>query len=375
MFNLYNNMHTIMYSPVTIRMNNINNTTLQPNNNTTTASQTATQQSTQTPVQSVKRVSHGHGHGHHGHGHDESAIKKFFVSGTVAWSFELVIGHYLEAQKIAKQATGDSYIKLTRNMVNKGIVGVWDGFFPWGSIQCFVKGAAFGAGQTAALNLFNKIEFLSPFWAETLSGGAGGFFQGLAMSPLLLLKTRVITMPEMRGVNGVWNTTLAATRLGSQVIANEGVIGLTKGSFTFSMKRVADWTTRFFFAELCGDALRSYYANDKTRLINGEIVLNSTDKSIAAFGGGALSAVATIPLDVIVATMQSAGKAGQKVGILSIWKEQMAEKGLMGLVQYSTRGTIARTLHVGLTTMMMKTISSIVYDLVNKASAVVPVKH
>lgn len=333
------------------------------------AQQIATEQTTQQPAK--KRVVAHHGHGH---GHDESAITKFFISGTVAWSFELVIGHYLEAQKIAKQATGQSYITLTRGMVKKGIAGVWDGFFPWGSIQCFVKGAAFGAGQTAALNILNDVDALSPFWAETLSGGAGGFFQGLAMSPLLLLKTRVITMPEMRGVVGAWQTTKAATRMGGAVIKQEGLIGLTKGSFTFSMKRVADWTTRFFFAELVADMLRNYYRNDTTRIVNGTVVLNNTDKSIAAFGGGALSAIATVPLDVIVATMQSAGKAGQKVSIMSIWAEQMKEKGVIGLLQYSTRGTIARTLHVGLTTMMMKTISSLVYDVFSKVKEVAPIK-
>jgi hypothetical protein len=236
-----------------------------------------------------------------------------------------------------------------------------------------VKGAAFGAGQTAALNLLNQVEYLNPFWAEVLSGGAGGAFQGLAMSPLLLLKTRVITMPEMRGVAGVWQTCKAATKLGTTVIKQEGPFGLMKGSFTFSMKRVADWTTRFFFAEVVSDALKKQYRNDASRLKNGEVVLTSTDRSIASFTGGALSAIATIPLDVIVATKQSAGKIGQNVSILGIWKEQMKDRGIMGLISYSTRGTIARTLHVGLTTMMMKTISSLVYDAVEAASKVAPI--
>ncbi len=75
------------------------------------------------------------GHGH-GVGANESPVVKFLISGTVAWTFELIIGHYLEFLKISKQTSELSYAQLTRNMVKtKGLVGVLDGYFPWGSIQ------------------------------------------------------------------------------------------------------------------------------------------------------------------------------------------------------------------------------------------------
>jgi len=41
---------------------------------------------------------------------------KFLISGTVAWTFELIIGHYLEFLKISKQTSELSYAQLTRSV-------------------------------------------------------------------------------------------------------------------------------------------------------------------------------------------------------------------------------------------------------------------
>lgn len=66
---------------------------------------------------------------------------------------------------------------MYRNMIaHKGLVGVLDGYFPWGSIQCFVKGSSFSFGQALGHNLLAP--YFSPFTAEVLSGGVGGGVQG-----------------------------------------------------------------------------------------------------------------------------------------------------------------------------------------------------
>src|SRR5438045_312776 len=57
--------------------------------------------------------SHGHGHGGGG---NESPLVKFLISGTVAWTFELIIGHYLEFLKISKQTSELSYAQLTKSV-------------------------------------------------------------------------------------------------------------------------------------------------------------------------------------------------------------------------------------------------------------------
>ena len=67
------------------------------------------------------------------------------------------------------------------------------------------------------------------------------------MNPILLLKTRVMTDPRFRDSGGVLDTAKAACRIGASVIHNEGALALMKGSSMFAMKRVADWTSRYFF--------------------------------------------------------------------------------------------------------------------------------
>ena len=79
------------------------------------------------------------------------------------------------------------------------------------------------------------------------------------------------------------------------MIREEGMSALMKGSIVFSSKRVADWTTRFFFAELMLETARTHLDTKE---------LTFVQKSACALLGGALSATVTIPIDVLVATIQ-----------------------------------------------------------------------
>ena len=165
----------------------------------------------------------------------------------------------------------------------------------------------------------------------------------------------------MRNSGGVIATTIASTKIGAHVVRTEGISALMKGSVLFSTKRMADWTTRFFFAEVVADSIRKYNAN------NGVVrSLDFYESSAASLLGGALSATATIPMDVLVATFQSSAKAGQKVSIMEVWKEKMAQGGVTGVLKYSSKGYVARVAHVAATTLLMKSVSTAVYDLYNK---------
>jgi len=259
----------------------------------------------------------------------------------------------MEVLKIAKQTSDLSYGQITKNMIKeKGLAGVLDGYFPWGSIQCFAKGATLGFGQALGRHMFDG--HFSDSTAEVLSGGVGGGFQGFVMSPILLLKTRVITDPKFRGTGGTWATTVAATKLGVELIQREGLSVLMKGAGTFTTKRVADWTTRYFFAEKVTSMVQRIKGPDQK--------VSFSEKMLCSLTGGILSATVTIPIDVLVATIQDAGKAGQKVSIAKTFQDKLSRGGVKGLLAYSTRGYVARVAHVGLTTMLMKTVSSAVYD-------------
>jgi len=91
--------------------------------------------------------------------------------------------------------------------------------------------------------------------------------------------------------------------------------------------------------------------------------LATTEKMAASFLGGTLSTLATIPMDVMVAQMQQASKAGQRVSAVDAFRAQLREGGVGQLLSFSTRGLVARVAHVSLTTALMKTGSTYVYDL------------
>ena len=182
----------------------------------------------------------------------------------------------------------------------------------------------------------------------------GGFVQGIVLSPLLLLKTRVMTDPSFRGEGGLFATAAASAAVGARIIRAEGAGALMKGAGIFSAKRAADWTTRFLFVVMVEEAMRDAPG---AKLSDGQLVL-------ASLTGGALSALSTIPMDVVVAIKQSPALAGKTVSLVETFREQIAAGGVGGTLRFATKGLAARVFHVALTTLAMKTISSKVYDVI-----------
>jgi hypothetical protein len=66
-------------------------------------------------------------------------------------------------------------------------------------------------------------------------------------------------------------------------------------------------------------------------------------------------------MDVLVAATQSAGNAGKSVGVVATLREKMAGGGVGELVAYSPRGLGARIVHVAVTTLAMKTVTTRVH--------------
>lgn len=248
--------------------------------------------------------------------------------------------------KIVKQTSTDSYPEILRRITaQKGLAGLLDGFVPWGALQAVAKGSVFSWGQAASMGLMHDVEGVSKGTKTIISGGVGGFVQGIAMSPLLLLKTRVMTDPAFRATGGVLATAAASAAVGGRIIATEGPAALFKGVSVFSAKRTADWTTRYLFVVMAEDAMRPAPGAK----------LSSVAEAGASLVGGATSAFVTIPLDVMVASMQSAGAAGKRMGIYETFRKQY-DSG------HITRGLVARIAHVALTTMVMKNVTVAVYD-------------
>lgn len=188
-------------------------------------------------------------------------------------------------------------------------------------------------------------------FALTLAGGIGGGFQGYVLSPTLLLKTRVMTNTVFREKMSPLKTTMLSFRVGYDVVKTEGLVTLMKGANVFATKRVFDWASRYFFANLFEDLISSMKGGS----------LSIGEKSIASLLGGVASTCLTLPLDVLVAKTQDAKKAGVKVSAMSLFMDELREKGAKGLSDAYLRGFTARLLHVCLTTvgtsMFMSSIS------------------
>ena len=284
--------------------------------------------------------------------------KKLVTTALVTLVFEAMIGHILEFLKIVMQTSDTTYWKVLQQITaEKGIFGLWDGFCPWGIVQALGKGAVFGLAHAAAAGVLvpfsNSHKWLPMPLALTLAGGIGGGFQGYVLSPTLLLKTRVMTNPAFREKMSVWSTTLLSFRLGWDVVQKEGVATLMKGSNVFATKRVFDWSSRYFFADL----FESFFL----QLKNGQ-PLTVAEKSASSLLGGVASTCVTLPLDVLVAKTQDAKKAGVRVSALRLFQDELKEKGLSGLKDAYMRGFEARLLHVCLTTVVVKTFTPIAYE-------------
>jgi hypothetical protein len=276
------------------------------------------------------------------------AMKLLFTTALVTLIFEAMIGHILEFFKIRMQTSGSgaSYANVLRDITaSKGIIGLWDGFCPWGVVQAVSKGAVFGMSYSIALSLLKPLVARKVLPVEilyTLAGGVGGGMQGYVLSPTLLLKTRVMTNPIFRERMSLWETTSQSVKIGADIVAAEGVSALMKGSNIFALKRVLDWSSRYYFADLFERIFQKFKKNKK---------LTVTEKSIASLLGGFASTCFTLPLDVLVAKTQDAKKAGMKVNPFLLFRDELRDVGWSGLQRNYMRGFEARLLHVCLTTL------------------------
>jgi len=307
------------------------------------------------------------GGGGGGIGNKEEFVRKLIVAALVTLLYEGMLGHLLEFLKIVMQTApdGTSYKDVLTNITKeKGLAGIWDGFLPWGVIQSIGKGGVFGLAHAMAAS------FLLPMSSDgkipkqlalTLAGGIAGGFQGFVLSPLLLLKTRVMTNPVFRERMSALQTTLLSLKVGLDVVNNEGLPALMKGSNVFALKRVFDWSTRFYFADVFCKLFLYQLSKSASTVVD---TLSPTQKIAADLLGGTASTLVTLPLDVLVAKTQDAKKAGVQVSAWDMITKDYKEGGWNGLYKANMRGFEVRLAHVCFTTVAMKTGTGFMYDFI-----------
>lgn len=259
--------------------------------------------------------------------------------------------------KISKMTSGLPYSSVLRSITaSKGLPGLLDGFLPWGVLQSLGKGAAFGVAFAVASPLLLGLADegrLPERAARVLAGGLAGGVQGYVLSPLLLLKTRVMTDAAFREAMPLRTTVARSFAVGGKVLRADGALGLMKGSNTFAFKRVFDWATRYLFAELCEQLLSA-------RL--GGAALSPGQKMLASLVGGGFSAVATLPLDTLLSKIQDAKNSGNAGSAFDMVRADYEAGGWGGLWGQYMVAWEARCLHVGLTTVALKTWTPMLFE-------------
>ena len=277
---------------------------------------------------------------------------KLMIGAICTIVFEACCGHILEIFKIKRQTTNKSMSEIYHILTDKkGLIGIWDGFVPWGLLMSLSKGSSFSYGHQMAYNMLGSTALatvMTPKSLNILSSGLGGLFQGLVMSPLLLLKTRVITHDKFRDISGgIMATITASFNIGYEIMRDDGPLALCKGIHVFSFKRFCDWITRFLFVEMTISGL----------LMIGIDVRQSVILMLfATLFGGILSALSTSILDVMTALIQDANAKDKGIGFRE------------GFDKVS-KGLYLRIWHVALTTVVMKNSVPFVCHLVMQSNA------
>lgn len=278
------------------------------------------------------------------------------VTSGVTVIFEACMGHQLEYLKIVRQTTMQPYTWIIGDIfARRGIAGFWDGFVPWGLLQAVLKGAVFGFAH-ASIRRLAPLD--SPHLADTVAGAGAGGVQGLVLSPALLLKTRVMTDPGVVP-SSPWAAIVHSCRAGVAVVSKEGVASLMKGSGTFAAKRVGDWGSRYAFTNFFEDVLVRRRP------------LTYPDRILASTLGGIASATCTLPIDVMVANIQSASAAGKQVSLFGSFIDKFKAGGFDAVAGFATRGFVPRCAHVTLTTVVVKTGTAYVQDLLDPPRSLV----
>jgi hypothetical protein len=293
-------------------------------------------------------------------GQGQNPLLKSVATGSAVMLEMLSGGLFYENVKMEKQRTSLPYPQICSRMLRQGLAGFWAGFWPWGCFLGVTKGSVIGGSRAFLLDLFENTFHMSKSSADLWSGFGAGAVQGIAMSPILLARTRVNQSLVERAATaqgGKINTGFVAEMLYSMKILNQsiredGIRVLGKGMPTMVLKRSLDWGTRFIFIKLFTERYRDYKFAGRQP---GK--LNDLESLAISFSGGAASCAATMPLDRIMPILQQASKSNES--IVAFMRRKLAEEGLATM----QRGFLFRALHTGYHTTFAIFVADKIYNL------------
>ncbi|ETO32298.1 hypothetical protein RFI_04821 [Reticulomyxa filosa] len=179
------------------------------------------------------------------------------VSGLFSLAYDIVCGHPLYVLKTHDQMS-DEFLGLRdlvdKLMKEKGLIGFWNGYLPWGILISLTTGISFQIGKQLVLQTYSLFFRGTP--NSILTAACAGFFESLFVSPLVLLKNRAITKNILSCQTN--NYARVSKKADAVIISPQSSLSfvtkichLFKGSDIFVIKRTMDWFLRHLFIDFC----------------------------------------------------------------------------------------------------------------------------
>jgi len=269
--------------------------------------------------------------------------EKLFIGPSMVFAEHMCGGYFMENIKIKKQATGNPYPQIVRNMVKPGVFSTYQGYLKYGLPQT-LKGFPVLFTQYGVEKMIENsdTELANNNKAKKLiSGMVGGKAQALFITPLQRCRSIIVTSNSSNPVKSV-----------SEVIKREGLSTVMKGWQPTMMKRSMDWGVRFYAKGVAED----YFLSRKAP---GNLSLTTGEKLASGMAAG-LTGIVTIPFDTMVAMSQQYKE--KKEGTFEIIKKNFKQHG----TKIFTRGLTARLLHSSWHTMFMMGVGDIVFSMIKQ---------
>ena len=246
------------------------------------------------------------------------ATKKLIIGPALVFTDHMLLGYPMESIKIIKQANGQSYSNVLKNMWSKGFFsGFYTAYLRAGLPQIY-KGAPLLFAQQTSMNIFKKYgskNFNDSNMKHFIAGSIGGAFQGVCITPFQRWRTIAST-------SNISN--ISSTNVVKGVIKKEGVMTLFRGiGFTLG-KRSIDWGIRFGIKNEIQQRIIDYKSS------SSEVYrLTLYEKMFSGMIAGMVSIVSQ-PFDVCIALSQKYTGTSKKKSSIDVIKEQYKKYGYRG---------------------------------------------
>lgn len=237
------------------------------------------------------------------------------------------LGQPLEVVKTTMAANRSlSLLQATKLVWSRGgVLGFYQGLIPWAWIEASTKGAVLLFVSAEAEYQYRTLG-ANKFLAGMGGGVTGGVAQAyLTMGFCTCMKTVEITRAKQAAVAGAPQQT--SFQVFKEIFRKEGIRGINKGVNAVAIRQMTNWGSRFGFARLAEDVIKSVSGKGKDER------LNAVEKIAASCVGGGLSAW-NQPIEVIRVEMQSKTadpNRPKNLGVLSAAKYIYSNNGVKGL--------------------------------------------